>query len=48
MVNAEEFLDGYSGKAGRKVSGYYNLQGQRVTAPTKGLYIIDGKKVIRR
>ena len=25
---------------------YYNLKGQRVTAPTKGLYIINNKKVI--
>ena len=24
----------------------YNLRGQRVTNPTKGLYIIDGKKVV--
>ena len=25
---------------------YYNLKGQRVANPTKGLYIVDGKKVI--
>ena len=25
---------------------YYNLAGQRVTQPTKGLYIVNGKKVI--
>ena len=25
---------------------YYNLNGQRVAQPTKGLYIVDGKKVI--
>ena len=24
----------------------YNLQGQRVEQPTKGLYIVNGKKVI--
>ena len=36
-VNGEEF----------KVSGeYYNLAGQRVAQPTKGLYIVNGKKVI--
>ena len=29
-----------------KVNGYYNLTGQRVNQPTKGLYIINGKKVI--
>ena len=27
-------------------NGYYNLNGQRVTNPTKGLYIVNGKKVI--
>lgn len=27
-------------------SSYYNLSGQRVETPTKGIYIIDGKKVI--
>ena len=27
-------------------NSYYNLAGQRVTQPTKGLYIKDGKKVI--
>ena len=36
-VNGEEF----------KVNGeYYNLAGQRVAQPTKGLYIVNGKKVI--
>lgn len=25
---------------------YYNLNGQRVTTPTKGLYIVNGKKVV--
>ena len=24
----------------------FNLQGQRVNAPTKGLYIVNGKKII--
>ena len=24
----------------------YNLKGQRVAAPTKGLYVVDGKKVV--
>lgn len=39
MVNGE----------GLKINGsevYYNLQGQRVLYPTKGLYIVNGKKVI--
>jgi hypothetical protein len=25
---------------------YYNLQGQRVVTPTKGIYIVNGKKII--
>jgi hypothetical protein len=25
---------------------YYNIAGQRVAQPTKGLYIVNGKKVI--
>ncbi len=28
------------------VNGYYNLAGQRVAKPTKGLYIVNGKKVV--
>ncbi len=28
------------------VEGYYNLNGQRVAQPTKGLYIVNGKKVV--
>ena len=28
-------------------AGYYNLAGQRIEHPTKGIYIIGGKKVIR-
>lgn len=31
---------------GIKVNGFYNLNGQRVENPTKGLYIMNGKKVI--
>ena len=33
-----------------KIEGlnYYDLQGRRVANPTKGLYIMNGKKVIRR
>ena len=34
---------------GLKVNGaYYNLNGQRVAQPTKGLYIVNGKKVVVR
>ena len=31
---------------GLMVNGYYNLQGQRVENPKKGLYIVNGKKVM--
>ena len=30
----------------KNVEGIYNLNGQRVAMPTKGLYIVNGKKVI--
>lgn len=36
--------------SGFKVQGsdiYYNLAGQRVTHPTRGLYIVNGKKIIK-
>lgn len=29
-----------------KDNAYYNLQGMKVSNPTKGLYILNGKKVI--
>jgi hypothetical protein len=31
---------------GFKNNKYYNLQGQPVAKPTKGLYILNGKKVL--
>lgn len=31
---------------GTKANGYYNLQGQRISNPKNGLYIVGGKKVI--
>ena len=31
---------------GIAVDGYFNLSGQRVSQPTKGLYIVNGKKII--
>lgn len=31
---------------GFTVNGYYDLQGRKVTQPTKGLYIVKGKKVV--
>ncbi len=30
------------------VRGFYDLQGRRVAQPTKGLYIVNGKKVIKK
>ena len=32
----------------QKVSGIYTLTGQKVSVPTHGIYIINGKKVLRR
>ena len=32
--------------SGLTVNGYYYLSGQRVAQPTKGLYIVNGKKII--
>lgn len=37
------------GESGESASAqYYNLQGQRVSEPTKGIYIIDSRKTIRK
>lgn len=33
-------------KDNKVVEGYYNLNGQRIEKPAKGLYIVNGKKVI--
>ena len=33
-------------KVGTEDNIYYDLQGRRVLYPTKGLYIVNGKKVI--
>lgn len=30
------------------VDAYYNLNGQRITSPSKGLYIVNGRKVIMK
>ena len=35
-----------SGKSADVRGEYYNLNGQRIAQPTKGLYIVNGKKVI--
>ena len=33
---------------GLTVEGYYNLQGQRVAKPKRGIYVRNGKKVVVR
>ncbi len=34
-------------KTAAKAGAYYNLRGQRIEKPSKGLYIVNGKKVIK-
>ena len=52
MVYGVEFVAGSTNgiatvKAGAKADGkWYNLQGQEVAAPTKGIFIKNGKKVV--
>ena len=35
-----------SGDTGTVQKGIYDLQGRKIENPTKGIYIIDGEKVI--
>ena len=35
-----------SAAANKENGAYYNLAGQRVAQPTKGLYIVNGKKYV--
>ena len=44
-MKSEEFLSGES-VAREATAPVYNLAGQRVAQPTKGLYIVNGRKVI--
>lgn len=49
--NQEVDIDRYTGIAataveGQKSTAIYNLSGQRVVKPTKGLYIVNGRKVV--
>jgi len=48
FIDFEGETTGISNVEGSKlnVEGYYNLAGQRVAQPTKGLYIVNGKKVV--
>lgn len=43
-ISTAEILDGNKGKTSQEV---FNLNGQRVVNPGKGLYIINGKKVLK-
>ncbi|MBQ7512939.1 MAG: hypothetical protein IJS95_00955 [Prevotella sp.] len=45
-MNSEEFLSEES-VARNATAPVYNLKGQRVMQPTKGIYIVNGKKVTR-
>ena len=44
-VKSEEFLCEQSEQARANTAPVYDLQGRRVSQPTKGLYIVNGKKV---
>ena len=49
-IESAQFFDERSGRAERTVYNsqlFYNLNGQRVSSPKKGLYIMNGKKVIK-
>lgn len=39
-------IESVTPKAARIDNVYYNLRGQRVAQPTKGLYIVNGKKIV--
>ena len=44
-TNEETGISEVKGENG-KVKGVYDLQGRKVENPSKGIYIIDGKKVL--
>ena len=49
-IESAQFFDERNGRAERTVYNsqlFYNLNGQQVAQPTKGLYIVNGKKVIK-
>lgn len=46
VVFAEDATGINAVKGQQLTEGYYNLQGQRVSAPKSGLYIVNGKKTI--
>ena len=47
LLDEASYLDGIEGiSADNKAGKIYNLQGQEVAAPAKGIYILNGKKFI--
>jgi len=40
-------VEGLKNSRMERLNTYYNLAGQRVAQPSKGLYIVDGKKVVK-
>ena len=44
-TNPTTAIEEVKGESGKVKTGIYDLQGRKVTAPAKGLYIIDGKKI---
>ena len=48
IVDAQTFADGITEvKTAENSNVIYDLQGRIVNNPTKGLYIVNGKKVIK-
>ena len=45
IVDVETGVEEVKGENG-KVKAIYDLQGRKVDAPSKGIYIIEGKKVL--
>lgn len=46
--HAEAGIAGVRGRKEDDGSGAYNLQGQRVAQPAKGVYIQNGKKFVKK
>ena len=46
LIDHSPFSDGAECGVARRIENVFNLAGQRVMNPTKGLYIVNGKKVI--
>ena len=44
--NGTTAISNVAGKASEEFGEFYDLQGRRVESPAKGLYIVNGKKVV--